>query len=57
MVANSAAIKEAPPTSPPSTSGWPNISFAFAAFTLPPYNMEILSAISVPYLDAMTLRI
>ena len=57
MAANSAAINEAPPTSPPSTSGWLNISFALAAFTLPPYKIETLSATSLPYLEANTLRI
>ena len=41
MAANSVAIKEAPPTHPPSTSGCEKISFAFEAFTLPPYKIEI----------------
>ena len=43
MAANSVAIKDAPPTNPPSTSGCEKISFAFAAFTLPPYKIEIFS--------------
>lgn len=33
---NSSALREAPPTSPPSISGMPNNSAALAAFTLPP---------------------
>jgi len=41
IAANSVAIKEAPPTKPPSTSGCEKSSFALAAFTLPPYKMEI----------------
>ena len=44
IAANSAAIKDAPPTNPPSTSGLPKISFALLAFTLPPYKIEIVSA-------------
>jgi hypothetical protein len=41
MAENSDAIKEAPPTNPPSTSGCENISFALAALTLPPYKIDI----------------
>ncbi len=41
IAANSVAIKEAPPTNPPSTSGCEKISFALEAFTLPPYQIDI----------------
>ena len=34
MAVNSVAIKEAPPTKPPSTSGCENISLALAALTI-----------------------
>jgi hypothetical protein len=44
---NSAGIRLAPPTNPPSTSDFPKISDAFEDFTLPPYNMETESAISL----------
>jgi len=47
--ANSSAFKEAPPTSPPSTSFLPKISFALFAFTLPPYKIEIDSATSLQF--------
>lgn len=43
------AINDAPPTSPPSTSGQANNSAALFAFTLPPYNIGISFALSLPY--------
>ena len=54
MALNSVAFKAAPPTNPPSTSGWEKISIALAAFTLPPYNIEIWSATDKPYFAAKT---
>lgn len=54
MATNSAAFKDAPPTSPPSTSGWENSSAALAPFTLPPYRMLMLLATASPYLPAST---
>src|SRR5438105_8269387 len=35
------ATSEAPPISPPSTSGWAKIAAAFCAFTLPPYRIRV----------------
>ena len=39
------ASKEAPPIKPPSTSTIENNSLALSGLQLPPYNMEIESAI------------
>jgi hypothetical protein len=40
IATNSFAFKDAPPTRPPSTSGFANNSAAFPAFTLPPYRIR-----------------
>ena len=53
MATNSSVIRDAPPTKPPSTSGWPKISTALALLTLQPYKIEIESAIEWPYLEAI----
>ena len=39
-------FNDAPPINPPSISTWSNISFAFEGLQLPPYNKEVLLAIS-----------
>lgn len=51
---NSRDCRLAPPTSPPSMSGWENNSLALEAFTLPPYRRLQLSATSLPYLLAIS---
>ena len=49
MLLKSALFKAAPPIKPPSTFGLANSSFAFEGLQLPPYKMEIESAISGEY--------
>ena len=48
MARKSPALRLAPPTSAPSTSGWDMSSAAFSGFTEPPYWMRIASAASPP---------
>lgn len=45
MVIKLSAFNEAPPISPPSTSGLEKSSLAFPALQLPPYRIEVLSAV------------
>lgn len=44
IVLNCPTSNDAPPTSPPSTSGFPNIILALSALTEPPYKIGVLSA-------------
>ena len=47
----------APPINPPSMSGWLNSSFAFDAFTLPPYWIRTAFAVASSLIAASSLRI
>lgn len=42
---------DAPPINPPSTSSFSKMSLAELGFTLPPYIIDILSEIFLPYLS------
>jgi len=48
MLTKSAALREAPPTRPPSTSGCSKILLAISGLREPPYTMRVLRAISSP---------
>src|SRR5262245_56990348 len=56
ITAKSSAFNDAPPISPPSTSGWANISAAFWALQDPPYKMVVESATDLPYFLATSTR-
>ena len=51
------ASSAAPPIRPPSTLGFAKSSAALDGLQLPPYNMDVFSATSFPYFDAIVLRI
>ena len=57
MLLKSVLFKAAPPIKPPSTFGLANSSFAFEGLQLPPYKMEIESAISEDYWVVRVSRI
>jgi hypothetical protein len=48
ILRNSSAFNDAPPISPPSTSGCEKSSPALPAFTEPPYKMVVLFEILLP---------
>ena len=57
MAAKSAGFRDAPPMSPPKTSGCASSSAALPAFMEPPYWITTSSAQSQLYSDAIVFRI